>query len=193
MEKLTDVKVARTAVPKGDFKIIWDNSTTGFGLKLTPAGRRLFVLQLVYPGHRTQSIRTLGQYPGLSLAEARAKAIAWYGMAKRGVDPTVEQDKAIEAARRAAMLSQERSFGSVAEAYIERGLNGQRWRERTARQIRVELVKVWGERPIAEITRHDVVALIERIVARPAHAYAFNILQITRTMFNWAMERNYGL
>ena len=116
MKKLTDVAVERTSPPRTGFKVIWDSTATGLGLKLTAAGRRLFVLQLVYPGHTTPSVRTLGQYPGLSLADARAKAVEWYGLVKRGVDPAVEERKAIESARRAAMLSQERSFGSIAEA-----------------------------------------------------------------------------
>ena len=111
-------------------------------------------------------------------------------MVKRGIDPAVEEQKKIEAEKRAKMLSQERSFGSVAEQYIER-LGGLRWGHRTALQIRNELIPVWGERPIAEIDRLDVIALIEAIQRRSGGrgSYARNILQAAATLFNWAVDR----
>ena len=46
-----------------------------------------------------------------------------------------------------------------------------------AREIRNELIPHWGARPITEITRRDVVDLIEKIVDRPTPAHARNILQ----------------
>jgi integrase len=194
MKKLTDVAVERTSVPRAGFKIIWDSACTGLGLKLTAKGRRLFVLQTVYPGHTVQSVRTLGTYPELALAEARAKAQEWYGLAKRGIDPAVEEAKASERARRAAMLSEQRSFGAVAEAYIERELPRQRRGERVRKQIEKELLPYWGGKPINEIDRLDVVALLDRIMARPARAYAHNVLQAIRGVFNWAIARGvYGL
>ena len=92
------------------------------------------------------------------------------------------------------MLSQERSFGSAAEQYIER-LGGLRWGHRTALQIRNELIPAWGERPIAGIDRLDVIALIEAIQRRSGGrgSYAPN-LQAASTLFNWAVDRGtFGL
>jgi hypothetical protein len=181
-KKLTDPLIRKIAPPKkGGPRFVFDTLATGFGVKVTPAGKRLFVLQAKYPGHKTQSVRTLGAYPSMSLADARHKAVAWYGMVRQGIDPAVE-------ARRAAMLAQEHSFGNVAEAYIARALPGQRWAARVARQIRVELLPTWGLRPITDISRQDVVALIDKIAAR-SPSYARNIFQIVRSLFNWAAER----
>ena len=58
-----------------------------------------------FPGHRVQTRRTLGAYPGMSLADARAKATEWYGLARRGVDPSVEEAKAAQAKARAEALA----------------------------------------------------------------------------------------
>src|SRR6187200_637191 len=63
----------------------------------------------------------------------------------------------------------------------------------TEREIRKELIAHWGERPIASITREDVVALVDAI-ARRAPYLAHNVLAHVRSLFNWAINRGtYGL
>jgi hypothetical protein len=56
---------------------------------------------------------------------------------------------------------------------------GQRTAKSTARQMRNELIPEWGSRPITEITRDDVVTLIEMIADRPgapgARAYSLAV------------------
>jgi hypothetical protein len=37
----------------------WDAKQTGLGVKVTPTGKRLWRLQLRYPGHEVQTKRTL--------------------------------------------------------------------------------------------------------------------------------------
>jgi integrase len=193
--KLTDRTIAKLGVPKGGPRVVFDTLATGFGIKALPSGKRVFVLQTKFPGHATQTTRTIGAYPAISLADARAKAVAWYGMARRGVDPAVEEAKAVAANARAAMLAEQRSFASVAESYITNGLNGQRQGKRVAHLIRAELLPVLGDRPIADITRHDITGLINAITRRRSSrgAYARNVLSVIRSVFNWAAEQDYGL
>src|SRR5262245_38540464 len=124
--KLTDRTIAKLATPKHTPRVLFDTLATGFGIKALPSGKRVFVLQTKFPGHATQTTRSIGAYPAISLAHARAKAVACYGVARRGVDPAVEEAKAVAASARDAMLAQKRSFGSVAESYIANGLNGKR-------------------------------------------------------------------
>ena len=84
--------------------IYWDAGQTGLGIKVTPAGRKIWKFQIRYPGQRSQSRRTLGHYPGLSLTDARAKAADWYQLVKQGIDPEealAEERRNLEAARRA--------------------------------------------------------------------------------------------
>ena len=77
----------------------------------------------------------------------------------------------------------------VAEAFIARGLKGKRKAEVVAYQLRKEVIPVWRDRFLSEISRHDVVDLIEKIAARPAPAFARNILDAIRAVFNWAVAR----
>ena len=67
--------------------ITWDKLSIGLGLRVTRSGTRTWIMQLVWPGQRSQSRRALGRYPGLSLDAARTKAREWYDMAREGIDP----------------------------------------------------------------------------------------------------------
>jgi integrase len=130
----------------------------------------------------------------MSLAEARAKAEEWRGLAKAGTDPAILEAKKKAAREREAMLAEWKTFASVVEDYKIRVLPRQRWGERVRKLIEVELIPSWGARPIAEIGRVDVVALIDKIVARPAPRYAHNVFDSVRALFNFAVARGvYGI
>src|SRR5262249_48741224 len=165
-KKLTDRFLTQTAAPKHQARFVFDALTTGLGVKFTPKGKKVFVCQLRYPGHATQTTRTLGAYPGLTLQAARAKATEWYNLARAGIDPSLEEQKQVAAAHRAAVLAQRNTFAALAEAFIAEGLNGQRQRERVINRIRRELVPHWGDKLISEITRFDVAELVENVVRR---------------------------
>src|SRR5262249_5707559 len=75
---------------------------------------------------RFQARRTLGEYPGFSLAEARRKAESWRQLARRGIDPaTVEEEerRRLEAERVAAAARRENTLASYAEEFISERRN----------------------------------------------------------------------
>src|SRR5262249_25766312 len=195
-KKLTDRFLTQTAAPKHQARFVFDALTTGLGVKFTPKGKKLFVCQLRYPGHATQTTRTLGPYPRLTLQAPPAYATQSHNLARAGIGPTLYAPKEAAAAHRAAVLAQRNPSAEVAEAFIAEGLNGQRQRERVINRIRRELVPHWGDKLISEITRFDVADLVENIVRRSetgAGAYARNVLQTIKSIFAWAIERDYGL
>ena len=93
MKKLTDVLVAKMPKPRSGFRIEWDSATTGLGIKVTAVGRRKFVQQLVFrPPHAIDPHAR--QLPRDEvLADARGKAVEWYTLSKRGIDPALEELK----------------------------------------------------------------------------------------------------
>jgi len=175
--KLTDVFVRNTRAPD----TYWDTQQTGLALKITPVGRRIWVMQAIWPGQATQSRRTLGQYPAMSLDEARKKAAEWYALVKRGIDPAdVERQR-----REAAEKVRANTFGSFAEAFIEKRKN--RRAEIDAREIRRVLVAAWGNRPLASITPRDVRELIGKL-ARRAPYEARNVWGHASLIFKHAVH-----
>ena len=66
-KRLSEKAVERLGLRSRPY-VVWDQAATGLGIKVTPRGKRIWCLQLRYPGHNVQTTRTLGHYPALGLA-----------------------------------------------------------------------------------------------------------------------------
>jgi integrase len=187
-KRLTDrtLKALKTTGERYD---VMDTDVPSFGVRVTERGRRTFILIARYPGSTNPTRRSVGEYPALSLENARTRARHWRDLIRQGIDPKAEE----ECLRRLELRKQQTTFAAVAEDFLERHIKGQRKAKDSKREIRKELIAHWGERPIASITREDVVVLVDAI-ARRAPYLAHNVLAHVRSMFNWAINRGtYGL
>jgi integrase len=111
-------------------------------------------------------------------------------MIQKGVDPKIAEQRE----RQAELRRQRHSFEVVAEEFITRHLSKLRTGNDIARDLRREFVSAWGRRPVTDIDRHDVLAVIEAAIDRGAPHQARNLLAHIRKMFNWAIARGtYGL
>jgi len=175
---LTDRKVARTRPPKSGRLDLWDEEMPGFGLRISPAGRRSW--QVMYRIEGRKRRLTLGTFPALPLEVARNAARATLRQVAKGDDP---------AAERAAARGTENSFADFARAYVERHAkrNKRSWRAE-ASMIERHLVPTWGRRPVDTVRRRDVIEMVERICAQ-GHPYSANrCLSLLRAMFAWGVE-----
>ena len=70
--------------------IVWDDKLSGFGIKVTPKGRKVYLLY-----YRTQDGRqrkpTIGVHGQITCEQARKIAEKWYGMRAAGEDPLAER------------------------------------------------------------------------------------------------------
>jgi integrase len=188
---LTDraLKALKPAKPQSRYEVS-DAVVPGLAVRVTPAGQRTFVLIARYPGSSNPTRRAIGEYGAITLDQARAEARKWLDLLKRGKDPKAERERA----KRAELRKQENTFAAVAEEYLKRHVKDQRTARVVERDIRKELINRWAARPVTDITRDDVVALIEEIADRPAPAMAHLVFAYTRSLFNWAIARGqYGL
>ncbi len=71
---------------------VWDGDLKGFGLKVTPKGRKVYLIQYRI-GKRSRRI-TLGTHGVLTAEEARQKAKVALGLVSSGTDPAKERDDA---------------------------------------------------------------------------------------------------
>jgi integrase len=159
---------------------LYDYEVPGLTLRVTATGAKSWSLQ--YRHHGALRRMTLGQYPGLSIKEARERAREARGAVQRGSDP-VEEKKAEE--REAA----ESGFASLVDDFVERyaKVHQREWKE-TERILKKNAATVFGERPVREIRRRDVVDLLDRIYARAPYAANQTRAHLSR-MFNWLVER----
>ena len=187
--RLTDRKL-QALKRKGKRYDVMDTDVPGFGVRVSEIGQKTFILIARYPGSPNPTRRALGEYPALSLQKARERARDWREQIQKGLDPKAEEDRL----RRTELRKQQTTFASVAEDYIERHVKGQRKAKDTEREIRKELIEHWDSRPVASITREDMVGLIESIARRPAPYTAHIVMGHARSLFNWAINRGtYGL
>ena len=188
--KLTDRKLrSLKAAPAGKRIELLDTEVPGFGARATDKGTVTFFLRTRFPGSDQTPRRAIGEFPALSLEQARSMAAEWRLLIKRGIDPREEQAKV----RAAEKQKRANTFGTVAEEYITRKIAKTAKARASELEIRNELMSRWGDLPITEITRRDVVAMAEEIGERAPYQ-AHNVFGHCRALFNWAIARGlYGV
>lgn len=189
--KLTDLKLkGLKPAGVGDRYDVMDAVVPGLGVRVTDKGQRTFILLTRFPGSTNPTRRSLGEYGKMTLDGARQKARHWHELIGKGIDPAIEAQRE----RDAETLKQDTTFGAVAEEFLKRHVKGQRRGADVERDVRRELIPAWGTKPITEITRRDVVTVVESIADRGAKYSAHNVLGHIRALFNWAINRGtYGL
>ena len=155
---------------------------------MTNKGRKSWVLFYrvqAGPQKGRQRRYTLGQFPMLSLAEARASAQTALRGVELGADPAGAKQDA-----KSAPLPRVHTVEAITQEFIERYAKRNRSWPETQRIFRKYVVPTWGERPIESITRPDVIALLDGVVAQGAPVQANRVLAAVRKLFNWCVERS---
>jgi integrase len=191
---LTDKGVASLEVadgrPRQDF---WDSIVPGFGVRVTDKGQRTYILAGRFPGSPDYTRRKIAEVGAMSLADARAKARRWIELIVQGKDPALEEARIKrEQAAKLAVI-----FSNVADEFVSwcRGPDETRPRQRRWKEVKRQtaiLVDQWGKRPVTDIERDEIVQLIRR-KAEVAPAETRNLLTVTKSLFSWAREQNFGL
>jgi integrase len=154
---------------------VWDSVLPAFGLRVSATGRHVWIAAVRKPGSPHPVRQSIGTYPELSLADARRKA------RELMADPAgvVAEQKRAKAA----------TVADVTRQFIERHQKprNRSWRE-VERILNRELAP-WAHRPMAEITRRDVIELLDATADR-APVMANRLLAHLRKLFSWAMERD---
>jgi integrase len=167
---------------------IRDTEVRGLRLRVSPKGLRTFVLVTRYPGQQHASRRAL---TATNLKDAREEASEWKRLVRRGVDPHEDEKRKA----RETLLQRKNTLAAVAEAYIADIHRRKLRRAKLAEnEIRQEVISKWAGLLVTDITRRDLMTLIEAIRDRPAPYYAHNIFAHCRALFTWAINRDvYGL
>ena len=185
--KLTDRKL-QSFKPKAKQYYVSDVDTPGLCVRVCATGPKTFCLLARFPGSPFLKRRRLGEYPSLSLADARDKARDWKRLLGQGQDPTREEEKR----RRAELRKQSHLFEAAEEYFADIKRRGLRRAREVESEMRREF-KLWIRRPVADIDRADVLALVEA-VAKRSPWQAHHMLSYASRFFNWAIERGiYGL
>lgn len=175
MRKALSVKAINAFKPQSKRYEVHDLLCPGFSLRIFPTGRKVFTVKYRY-GLKQRRL-AIGVHPRISLQEARGKAIEALRLVDEGIDPA--------ARRRQLGTKVETICDDFIQKYAKRN---RRWRE-TERTLQREFVSVHGQRDIREITRHDIIELIDGVIERGAPYAANRLHSNLRRLFNWLLER----
>ena len=129
----------------------WDTVLRGFGVRVSAQGRKTWVVR--YRVHGRQRRLTLGTYPSLGLAKARAAARRALGQVAEGEDPATAKQAEYRAG----------TFREFADLYLEKHAKKRKrsWRD-DERLLNVELLPVLGTCRAKDVTRSEVLLLESR-------------------------------
>ncbi|MDE2303538.1 MAG: tyrosine-type recombinase/integrase [Sphingomonadales bacterium] len=179
-------------------QFLWDDEVPGFGLKVTPAGAKVYLFQYRIGGRGATTRRyTIGKHGPLTPDQARTRAKALAHMAEEGTDPRQAEDDALAAkadakreAEAKAKLEGELAFEKVAARWLEE--YELHHKPRTAEQARhvvnARLLPALKGKPLPHITRTDLQAIIDAIPLKH-HASRLAVYAYASVLFGWAMAR----
>ena len=190
--------------PRGQRVEVFDSRVPGFGIRISDtvdadpsrrskAGRVAFMLYARFTPGAAATRRVIGVYGAISLEQARRTAGEWRSQIDKGIDPAVVEAEAREKEARERALRMKHSFGNAAEAFIARKLPSERRGKEVERDFRAYFVNAWLDRPISEITKFDVLEVINR-KQHTAPQTARGLLVIIKRFFNWTIGQHvYGI
>lgn len=123
--------------------------------------------------------KSLGPYPQVSLADARTARDALKGELREGADPMAKRrqqrgGREFEEATRTYWAGRK----DLSDSYRDAALRG----------LELHLFPKLGKRPIASITREDLLAELQRMDAAGLHVFVRKVRMWAGQVFDWAVE-----
>jgi integrase len=180
--KMTKSNIDALPIGKSDV-VYWDVSRPGFGVKVTPKGRKVFVVLYRTGGAGSRLCKyTIGPYGRVTLHQAQVAAQKVFTAKLEGRDPAGEKREA----KRRVVADR---VNDLLEAYIAQHVSQRRSGGEISRLLRREIGKAWGSRSIHAITKRDVVEVITAIEQRGAPVAANKTLKTLKTFLRWCVGR----
>jgi integrase len=165
---------------------LWDGEQTGFGVKATPAGKKVFIVQYRIGGRagKTQRV-TVGAYGAVTLTHARKAAKEILGKAATKIDVAREYRQLKRDKRK------EKDAGTLRgaiERYVELNQKGGRyWTHKKARLLGSDMKGIL-DKPVRSIAHKDMLAVLDKVRARSENAARLLLVDL-RPFFKWAVPR----
>ncbi|WP_034389173.1 tyrosine-type recombinase/integrase [Hellea balneolensis] len=149
MTKLTK-RIVDALETTGKDHIIWDSQLSGFGIRISPKGRKTFVVQYRHHG-KSKKVR-LGKYGLVTVDQARKEAQTILGALASGKNPSIAVQRHVKSP----------TLNTVANRFLDEyvSVRLKPGTQANYRQIlKCYVLPVLGKRKIIDIERADVAAL----------------------------------
>ena len=154
---------------------IADADTKGLYLVVQPSGVKSFAVRY---RHREKTVKyTLGRYPKITLSEARQAAAEIIRLVERGIDP------------KDVKTTPER-FEIAFQEFLKRHVSQNRSKYEVERQLKHDLLPAFEGMLLTDITKRDIIKVLDNAVDRGANVMANRLLSTLRKFFSWAVARD---
>ena len=150
---------------------------------VTKSGSKLW--RYAYSFDAKQKLLALGQYPIVSLADARARRDDAKKLLADGTDPSVER----KAERRNARIARSNTFGAIAKELMEKfEAEGDAPTTLKKKQWLLDFAnKEFGKRPIAELKAPEILDALRKVEKRGRHETATRLRSTVGAVFRFAI------
>jgi integrase len=180
--KITNGTVdAMRAGARNDFR--WDTEVKGFGVKITPAGKKVYILQYRLGGAGTKTQRyTIGAHGTWTPELARKEAKRLLAFVDQGKDPADDKRQRV---REATDLT----FNAVADRFeaLEVPKSWPKSGGFVKDALRLHLRPKLGKRALPSITGQEIIALLDDLDGGPA--LRRNVYAVVHRMLRWSKGR----
>lgn len=187
VKRLTETAIAKITPPLKGRKDITDSVIQGLNIRVSSTGVKSWCHAYRYGGKQIRM--TFGRWPDISLVQARQIVKEHKVELAMGNNPVALRDEKI-----IAELNQEqenRTITDISAEFIEKYVKPHHKRPKdTIRFIENHILPAFGNRVARDITRKDVIRLLEQIKSSPKPSAANHVLVILRRMYNWAIEQD---
>ena len=200
--RFTDKGIQALKARSDRYEIVEDGAT-GLAVRVSPRGVKTFSFLYRHGGkprrltlgvYRDHALEGLGRpsdrdarsLPYLGLADARIKLAEARKLRDGGIDPGGTTKQQRQAERKAQTVAE------LIDAYVEKWAKANKKASSAAedeRMLNKDVRPAWGERKATTVTRQDVIALLDDIVARGSPVIANRTLAVVRKMFRWAVRQ----
>lgn len=164
--------------PKPKDYFVWDDQVKGFGVRVKPSGTRSYIVQ--YRTKRGKARRlTIGKHGTISTKDARKRALQLLSEVLLGTDPM----------ERAKEIREAYSIRELAEEYLDRRKTEKIITE-DERILRKDIIPQLGNVLAAEVTKRDIVELVDRIRDRGSSVMANRCLSLLKRLFGFGIARD---
>lgn len=168
-----------------------DGAIKGFGVRVTPAGVKAYVYQYRLGG-RGAAVRryTIGRHGEFTPETARARAVELAEQVRRNIDPIEAEAVERKARGEKAQEARDLAFSAYAERFLSMHVQPNTPDSYGFAEaiLRLHVTPVLDHKPLPEITRRDVLAVIDRIETAQLSVRR-NSFAVMRKLFNWARAR----
>ena len=186
MGKLSDIEL-RNWIKAG--QPITKTDGDGLSFSLSAKGTAAWTLRYYFAGKQKEL--TLGRYPDLSLTEARKLAAEKRVEVNRGVDVALAKQNRIEADKLAALVAKTDTVKALYEDWFARQIEEQRKEPKQVSGVfALRILPIIGNKEVTDIKPADIDRLLRPLSDRGVFQTARKVLQLTKTLFNYAMKRH---